>query len=99
MKQSIFTALREMLHKPEPVAEITDPVASIGDQNYATLEDALLAARKRKTITLLKDSTMPATVDIKKKITLDLNSKTLTVIGALLINKVTFTGKGVVHFG
>ena len=51
-------------------------VAKVGGTGYATLADALTAANDGETVTLLAD--VSEDVTIKKNITLDLNSKTLT---------------------
>lgn len=52
-------------------------VAKIGSTKYETFEDAVKAA-SRKTITLLDDISLSSTVTVNKKVTIDLNQKTLT---------------------
>ena len=51
-------------------------VASIGTKNFATLADAIAAAKDSDTVTLLADTKEDVTIN--KNITLDLNGKTLT---------------------
>lgn len=59
---------------------VTAPAASIGTQNYATLEAAVAAATNGDTVKLEKDTKVADTVEIKdKKITLDLNGKTVGI--------------------
>ena len=55
-------------------------VAKIGDTEYATLAEAIAAAKDGKTVTLLADATEDVTIN--KNITLDLGTKTLTNTGA-----------------
>ncbi len=75
----------------EPVAGaltiegITDPVATVNDVPYATLQDALNVADSGDTIELLKDATIEAAVagqdtDLKG-VKINGNEKTLTVTG------------------
>lgn len=58
-------------------------VATIGDQGYGTLKEAVAAAQPGDTIKLLVDLNEPLEVKGGKKFTLDLNKKTLT--GALRV--------------
>lgn len=59
---------------------VTAPVASIGTQKYATLEAAVAAAVNGDTVKLEKDTKVADTVKIEdKKITLDLNGKTVGI--------------------
>ncbi len=51
-------------------------VAQIGDVKYPSLKEAVDAAKDGETVTLIDDS--PAGVDIRKKLTLDLNGHTIT---------------------
>ncbi|MGI6180616.1 MAG: S-layer homology domain-containing protein [Agathobaculum sp.] len=51
-------------------------VAQVGDVKYPSLQEAVDAAKDGETVTLIDDS--PAGVDIRKKITLDLNGHTIT---------------------
>ena len=58
------------------VSWATDPaVAKVGDQEYATLEEAIDAAKRNDTVTLLADTRENVTID--KALTLDLNGHTL----------------------
>ena len=63
-------------------ARIVDAAAAIGETKYATLPQALEAAQPSETVTLLRDVTLDAPIEIKypitTPITLDLNGKTLT---------------------
>ena len=63
-------------------ARIMDAAAAIGETKYATLPQALEAAQPSETVTLLRDVTLDAPIEIKypitTPITLDLNGKTLT---------------------
>ena len=52
-------------------------VAKIGKKNYETLADAIRLAAKGATITLLADVTENVEIKATKKLTLDLNGKTL----------------------
>ena len=58
--------------------------AKIDDVHYTTLPDAVEAAASGDTITLLNDVTLPSMLAIKKDLTLDLNSKTLSRSGSVL---------------
>ena len=58
------------------VEKAATAVAKIGDKEYATLADAIDAAKTGDTVTLLADTTEDVTID--KNITLDLGGKTLT---------------------
>ena len=58
--------------------------AKIDDVHYTTLPDAVEAAASGDTITLLNDVTLPSMLAIKKDLTLDLNSKTLSRAGSVL---------------
>ena len=55
-------------------------VAKIGDVGYATLAEAIAAAKDGNTVTLTADTIEDVTID--KNITLDLGTKTLTNTGA-----------------
>ena len=46
-------------------------VAKVGDVEYATLAEAVGAAKDGETVTLLKDAELTETLDINKAITLD----------------------------
>ena len=46
-------------------------VAKVGDQEYATLAEAVAAAKSGATVTLLKDAELTETLNINKAITLD----------------------------
>ena len=72
-------------------------VAMIGAREYATLPDAITAAKAGDTITLLKDTKEDITIPSGKTITLDLNGKTLTNVDdhTILNNgNLTITGTG-----
>ena len=60
--------------------ESKNPVAQVGDQTYTSLSAAVEAVEKNgtATITLLKDTTEDITIPAGKKVTLNLNGKTLT---------------------
>ena len=53
-------------------------VAKVGDKYFTTLADAIAAAKKDDTVTLLNNVTESITIATDKEITLDLNGKTLT---------------------
>lgn len=57
---------------------IVTPVASIGDQQYASLPEAIAAAKAGEIIKLVKDIEVSTAIEIAKNITLDLNGKTIT---------------------
>ena len=74
-------------------------VASIGTKNFATLAEAIAAAKDGDTVTLLADTKEDVTIN--KNITLDLNGKTLTnKVGHTITVEagasLTITGKGTV---
>lgn len=52
-------------------------VAKIGSTPYATLEAAIAAAQAGETITLLKNVGTDAAIQVAKKVTIDLNGKTI----------------------
>lgn len=58
------------------VKQASSSVAKVGDTEYATLAEAIAAAKDGQTVTLLTDATED--VAISKSITLDLGGKTLT---------------------
>ena len=58
--------------------------AKIGTTYYASIEDALTAAKANDTVTLLADITAEAALEVKDGVTLDLNGKTLTLNGKTL---------------
>ncbi len=64
-----------------PVMAFADdgPVAKIGDENYATLADAVTAAQNGDTIKLLTDVEQTNSIIIDKNIGLELNGKKITV--------------------
>ena len=62
------------------VLKTVEAVASVGDTKYASLTEAVAAAKADQTVTLLSDTTEDVTID--KNITLDLGGKTLTNTGA-----------------
>lgn len=53
-------------------------VAQIGSQNYKTLADAINAAADGQTVTVVKDISLDSRIFISKKVTVDLNGKTVT---------------------
>ena len=57
-------------------------VAKIGETGYATLAEAVAAAKDGDTVTLLADVTTASTITIDKAITLDGNGKTITYTGS-----------------
>ena len=52
-----------------------DPVAKIGETEYATLEDAVAAAEAGNTITVLRDATLSAALTMPAGVTLNGNGK------------------------
>ena len=62
----------------------TNDVAQIGETKYATLQEAVNAAKDGDTVTLLGDVTTKATIPAEKTITIDLNGKTLKHEGQVL---------------
>ncbi|MBR4151380.1 MAG: hypothetical protein IKT98_00290, partial [Selenomonadaceae bacterium] len=63
-------------------AAVANAVAQIGDVNYSTLNNAADAAKDNDTIKILKDVTLTGAVNVSKKITLDLNGKTVSYAGS-----------------
>lgn len=61
-------------------------VAKIGSTKYETFEDAVKKAASGKTITLLDDISLSSTVTVNKKVTIDLNQKTLTGTDNYILN-------------
>ena len=61
-------------------------VAKIGSTKYETFEDAVKKAASGKTITLLDDISLSSTVTVNKKVTIDLNQKTLTGTDKYILN-------------
>lgn len=61
-------------------------VAKIGSTKYETFEDAVKKAASGKTITLLDDISLSSTVTVNKKVTIDLNQKTLTGTDRYILN-------------
>ena len=77
------------------VSWATDPaVAKVGDQEYATLEEAIDAASRNATVTLLADTKENVTISTNN-LTLDLNGHTLN--GGTVAGKpaLTVTARGV----
>lgn len=56
----------------------TEAVAQIGSKNYKTLSEAVEAAVDGQTVTVVKDIALDSKIVISKKITVDLNGKTVT---------------------
>lgn len=59
------------------VLKTVEAVASIGDTKYASLTEAIAAAKADETVTLLADVTENVEIAANKNLTLDLNGKTL----------------------
>lgn len=59
------------------VEAATAAAAQIGEKEYATLADAIAAAQDGQTVTLLTDVTENVEISKGKRVTLDLNGKTL----------------------
>ena len=59
-----------------------DDVAQVGENSYATLAEAIDAAKDGGTVKLLKDVEESVTIPANATVTLDLNGKTLTNSGA-----------------
>lgn len=81
----------------ETPAGMQKVVAMIDDQVYASLQDAITAAKDDDTVTLLADIVLTETVTIEKDLTLDLGSWTLTApqnAAALVIEAGDATIKG-----
>ena len=79
------------------MAEGPDPVAQIGEKTYATLKAAFEEAKDGDTVTLLKDvetnnseDNEAARIIINKKITLNLNDKTIRTPNGMGDNKTNF---------
>lgn len=64
--------------KEESALTAEDCVALIDSIGYKTLNDAILAAKEGETVKMLADYTTKATLQIDKKITLDLNGYSIT---------------------
>ena len=64
----------------------TQAVAKIDNTTYNTLSDAIAAAEKGKTITLLSNTSGQVVIPTDKDITLDLNGKTITHAGTTVYN-------------
>ena len=74
-------------------------VAKIGDQEYATLQEAVNATKGDATIQMLKDVREDVTIAEDDTVTIDLNGKTITnVSGHTITNagNLTVTGEGTV---
>ena len=64
---------------PTAMAEGETAVAKVGNDEYATLQEAVDAATtENSTVTLLKDVTEDITISVGKNVTLDLGNSTLT---------------------
>lgn len=79
--------------------------AKVGDVEYATLADAVAAANAGDTITLLSDCDVSTPISVGKKLTINLNGKTITgkngdagcrVFNVVAGGDLTLTGKGTV---
>ena len=68
----IFTLVPTAMAEGEMAeASAVTKVAKVGDQEYATLAEAVAAAKDGETVTLLKDAELTETLNINKAITLD----------------------------
>lgn len=65
-----------------------DMAAEVGGTGYATLAEAIKAAKGGDTVTLLDDITLTSAQSISKQLTLDLNGKTITSTAANTIKLV-----------
>ena len=70
------------LTESENIDNTTMKVAKIGEKYYATLEEAFAAANDGDTVKLLQDIALDAMITNTKKITLDLNGKTVSMVYA-----------------
>ena len=70
---------------------IATAIAQVGSTRYTSLQAAITAAKKGKTIQLLNDTTESITINASKQITLDLNGHTLNggtgTANATILNK------------
>lgn len=89
--------------KEEWVEVVENYVAQIGDdgEKFATLEEAINAAEANGTVKLLADISLTAGISISKKITLDLNGKTIETNGNSIevaaTGDLTITGSGTIN--
>ena len=74
---------------PEAKAPVTEPVAKIGETGYATLDDAVAAAKDGDTIVLCKEA-VTAGLDLHKNLTID---------GGADKCNLSFTDKGIALWG
>ena len=80
-------------------ALVTNPVAQIDNTPYADLKSAVQSAKDNDRITLLTDTTITETIPIEKKLTLDLQDKTITVqISSTDTTQSAFTVSSSGHF-
>lgn len=77
----MWTAVQNFDKNLPEEEEVVDPIATIGDTGYETLQAALSAAADGATITLSKDFELSTYVSINKSVTLNLNGKTITESG------------------
>lgn len=63
----------------DTLAELGVTGAKIGDQSYATLEEAVAAATEGQTITLLNDAVLETAIKITKDLTINLNGMDITM--------------------
>ena len=71
---------------------------SVGEGNFASLEEAVAAAKAGDTITMLQDAALNASTSINKNITLNLNGKTLSLAADLVIDANVTLSNGTVKF-
>ena len=69
-----------------PVTPVTNGAAAIGDTQYATLEEAIAAAKSGDTVTLKGDVTSNAAITISNAVTIDLADNTWNINGGLNVN-------------
>ena len=85
----IFTLVPTAMAEGEMAeAPAMTKVAKVGDQEYATLAEAVAAAESGATVTLLKDAELTETLNINKAITLDGANHKIT--GKPLTGKTSF---------
>ena len=77
-KEAIEDAIEELPEEKREEAIVATSAAKIGDVTYATLAEAFEAAQDGDTIVLLNNAALDAMITNTKKITLDLNGKTIT---------------------
>ena len=77
----------EILVAPEEIGVLTDPAVQIGENKYATLQEALAAAQDGDVIELLHDITISNVIighSKAVKVTIDLNGYTISSTGSTI---------------